>query len=162
MKKEHLHLLIHEEIYQVPEKETTHYQQEVKETLLVSEPEPMVEQEEEKQREEPTKTPMQEGEASKKWPLAIFYQTSNPAEIDLLHKIIVACELSSENYQVSSNGFDPSIHFNKAVVFSPTATAYYIPIPYKDSQFLCSKPLADLIKDQQEKTKLWNALRKFI
>ncbi|MEO1255595.1 MAG: hypothetical protein AAFY41_12060, partial [Bacteroidota bacterium] len=64
--------------------------------------------------------------------------------------------------KIFANGFDQSVKFKKALVFVPEAKAFYTPIPYKGSEFLCSKPLTELIKDQNEKAKLWGALQKFV
>lgn len=205
MEKQHLHLLINEEIYRIGGdeaisiSETKPIAEEVvndstAEPTQVSEPEPapLAKQEEKlaeeqpapkpepTQKEEPTiekpaiSKPTQESpeipvrkkeeptEEPKKIPLAIFHSSTNQAEMELLQKIIDACKVPKEDYTIFENGFDQSVSFKKALVFVPEAKAFYTPIPYKNSHFLCSKPLANLASDQQEKGKLWVALQQFV
>ncbi|MEO9873051.1 hypothetical protein [Ekhidna sp.] len=200
MEKEHLHLLINEEIYLLSQDETikVEYEKEKeviselaepeletikgepKETLVdetrseesetettrVSEhePEPAVEKSEEKEeiQQESPHIPIQKVEEPSEIPFAIFHSSIVPAEHELLQKIIDACKIPAGDYKIFSNGFDQSVQFKKALVFVPEAKAFYSPIPYKGSAFLCSKPLVDLAKDQAEKAKLWGALQKFI
>lgn len=193
MEKEHLHLLIHEEIYRLPSDEpigesdrdddvvesTTETTDEV-ETLEaeskvaepepepIKEPVPITETDNEKPevKEEPTQEspviPIQEVEEPTEIPFAIFHSSTDEDEIALLQKIIDACKVPADNYKIFGNGFDQSVQFKKALVFIEKAKAFYSPIPYKGSEFLCSKPLTDLAKDQNEKAKLWRALQKFV
>lgn len=95
-------------------------------------------------------------------PLAVFHEASANDEIELLQKIIDACGIEKDQYQVFANGFNKEVKFKKGLVFVAEAKAFYTPIPYKESEFLCSKPLSVLKADVQEKGKLWNALKSFV
>lgn len=183
MEKEHLHLLIHEEIYRLPEDEiaaedkVTSKEEEVQEPTQVAEPvpkptgkkektevehtEPKEKTDEEYHQESPH-IPRHDLPDSQPLPFAIFHTSHDPAENELLHKIIDACKIPESDYKVFSNGFDQSVKFKKALVFVPEAKAFYTPIPYKGSEFLCSKPLSFLVADVNEKAKLWGALQKFV
>ncbi len=182
MEKRHLHLLIHEEIYRLPEKFsiTNELKADVKKTETeitnpnqVAEPEPQLVVSPQKSSLEDKKvaTPSQKGtkiptvqiaEESNVLPFAIFHSHANKTEIDLLNKIILACSLRPEQYKIFNDGYNQSIKFEKALVFVPKAKVFYTPIPHKDGEFLCSKPLAILLKDSNEKKKLWNALQSFL
>lgn len=191
MENEHLHLLIHEEIYRLPEDESEPVAEvesaapetEIAETQEV-ETEPAVEVVQEEVQVAEETVPKEEvtavSEESADYPqesphiphhdlpethvlpFAVFHTSHDPAENELLHKIIDACKVAKEDYKVFSNGFDPAVQFEKALVFVPEAKAFYTPIPYKKSTFLCSKPLDVLAADQNEKMKLWEALQKFV
>lgn len=182
MDKEHLHLLIHEEIYQISEEDVVDDVQPAPATEAVSEAAAMVKEPEEPtsihvekeelehpHQEETPKIPdvhHEEPAAAKIEeriiPFAVFHEASEPSEVALLQKIIAACKLENDHYQVFANGFNKEVKFHKALVFIPEAKAFYIPIPYKDSQFLCSKPLSLIANDVQEKAKLWGALQQFL
>ena len=182
-----MHLLIHEEIYLLSQDEiikdesTVDVSEEVQESSQLAEPElksiaekkdesnseeqPTNEDNREQEQEpiqEPPEIPITEVEEPEELPFAVFHSSSDEAEIDLLHKIIDACKIPGDQYKIFSNGFDQEVKFKKALVFVPEAKAFYTPIPYKGSEFLCSKPLADLAKDKNEKVKLWGALQKFV
>ncbi len=95
-------------------------------------------------------------------PLAIFYETTSDEDIQLLEKIIAACKLRSESYEVFNEGLQKDIAFEKALVFVAQAKQFYTPIDYQESQILYSKPLNILAQNKQEKATLWGALRAFI
>ena len=171
MDQEHLHLLINEEIYRIQDEPVL--REEEKEEILedspsVREPETIKMDQSELEHEHHEETPhipevkTLSKEKEHVIPFVVFHESSDPAEIDLLHKIIAACNLDQGQYQVFANGFNKEVKFEKALVFVTTAKAYYTPVPYKDSQFLCSQPLQVLVNDQQEKAKLWAALRTFV
>ena len=189
MKHEHLHLLIHEEIYRLPEDrklvkmvEETIPDVEVEkqptqvaesEPEIVKEPVPKPEESRQKGGEpepivvanvesESPKILIQEIEEPEEIPFVVFHDSTDPTDQELLQKIIDACKLPQDQYKVFGAGFDQSVQFRKALVFVPEAKVFYTPVPYKDSEFLCSKPLTDLAKDQNEKAKLWGALQKFL
>ncbi|WP_424961776.1 hypothetical protein [Ekhidna sp.] len=184
MEKEHLHLLIHEEIYllsqdEIINEESGEVQEEVRESSTVAEPEPepVAKQEkadskesapevDEATKEEPHQEsphiPHHDLPDSKPLPFAVFHTSRDPAENELLHKIIDACKIPESDYKVFSNGFDQAVKFKKALVFVPEAKAFYTPIPYKGSEFLCSRPLSVLAADVNEKARLWGALQKFV
>ncbi|SNT38839.1 hypothetical protein SAMN05421640_3712 [Ekhidna lutea] len=195
MEKEHLHLLINEEIYRLPEDELVAQEApalskeekvaEVQESDEVAEPkpEPIAEEKAEpkteveqpsnvaseieaKQKEEPEQEspeiPITDVEEPEELPIAVFHSSSDEKEIDLLHKIIAACKVPADQHKIFSNGFDQTVKFKKALVFIDKAKAFYTPIPYKGSEFLCSKPLSMLAADKNEKAKLWGALQKFL
>jgi hypothetical protein len=200
MEKQHLHLLINEEIYRIAGDEAIsatknetlveEVNEAPEESIQVSEPEPkpiakqeesLVEEQptpkpEPTQQEEPTidkpavskptqespEIPVKKKDEPKVIPLAIFHSSTNQEEMELLQKIIDACKVPIEDYTIFENGFDQSVKFKKALVFVPEAKAFYTPIPYKNSHFLCSKPLADLASNQEEKGKLWVSLQKFV
>lgn len=160
MEKEHLHLLIHEEIYHLPEDQSI-----PKDSIETAEPSIVAEPEPEDVTTIQEDVSIQENGAedhSKEIAFAIFHDSVNEEEIALLHKIITACNIPEEQYQIFNTGFDQSVKFKRALVFVPEAKAFYTPIPYKNSEFLCSKPLSYLTNDQNEKAKLWGALQKFI
>ncbi|WP_370089701.1 hypothetical protein [Ekhidna sp.] len=186
MEKEHLHLLIHEEIYRLSSDEVITGEAVVEEMSTsenlqeneVAEPEsePIAKQEDAKgetetvnkdetenePKQESPAIPIHEVEEPTEIPFAIFHSSTDEDEIALLQKIIDACKVPADDYKIFGNGFDQSVRFKKALVFIEKAKAFYSPIPYKGSEFLCSKPLTDLAKDQNEKAKLWGALQKFV
>ena len=189
MEKEHLHLLIHEEIYRLPSDEIIEEKDLEVSEVVIAEPssEPTSDQTDQAEKPETSETeevlnndqqvepestqetkseanaqePVQE-ENLEELPFAIFHSSSNDAETELLQKIIDACKVPTDQYKIFNNGFDQTIKFKKALVFVQEAKGFYVPIPYKDSEFLCSKPLSQLIQDQGEKAKLWSALQKFV
>ena len=163
MDKEHLHLLIDEEIYIVGEDEA----QPAVATEPTAEPKEEVTETVETPAEHVEETPpipqvKVEKPIEQVIPFAVFHESSNEAEIELLQKIIDACKLNPADYQVFANGFNKEVKFKKALVFVPQAKAFYEPIPYQDSQFLCAKPLDQIAGNQQEKAKLWKALQAFV
>lgn len=176
MNKEHLHLLINEEIYLIPSKENEDVDNSAQEALQsapVAENESKEEEttihieQEELVHDHHDETPhipkvktLEEKEAL--IPFAVFHESSVPEEIELLEKIIGACNIGSDKYQVFANGFNKEVKFEKALVFVSQAKAFYEPIPYQNSQFLCSKPLSELNTNKQEKAKLWNSLKDFL
>ncbi|MEQ9467177.1 MAG: hypothetical protein RLN88_07160 [Ekhidna sp.] len=177
MEQEHLHLLIHEEIYLLPQDKTpvekvNHEVEEVQEVTTVAEPEPEAiappkeetkpEPAEEEHHQESPHIPIHEVAEPEELPFAVFHDSTNEAEIELLHKIIAACKIPDDQYNIFSHGFDQAVKFKKALVFVLEAKAFYTPIPYKGSEFLCSKPLSLLASDKNEKAKLWGALQKFV
>ena len=173
MEKEHLHLLINEEIYRLPDESVIEEYAEAKtetETLQVAEPDPEPLVNEEKAEPQESPQDVSEGpakqekhpETPEEWPFAVFHSSSNEQELELLHKIIAACKVPNSDYKIFNQGFDQSVKFKKALVFVPEAKAFYEPIPYNGSEFLCSLPLAKLVQDQNEKAKLWGALQKFV
>lgn len=184
MEKEHLHLLIHEEIYllsqdEIINEESAEVREDVQKSTSIAEPEPEpVAKEEESAEKQPAPETKEASEEerhqdsphiphhdlpdSKPLPFAVFHTSHDPAENELLHKIIDACKIPESDYKIFSNGFDQAVKFKKALVFVPEAKAFYTPIPYKGSEFLCSRPLAVLAADVNEKAKLWGALQKFV
>lgn len=201
MEQEHLHRLITEEIYMLPEdhleenmvskspeKKAEDNNTEVGvaqsktevETEVVNESDVKFEAKEEvvssapnidkatetpahiETKQESPEIPVHDLEPSKEIPFAVFHSSNDASDIDLLHKIIDACKVPQDQYKIFGGGFDQSIHFKKALVFVPEAKAFYTPIPYKNSEFLCSKPLHHISGDNQEKAKLWGALQKFV
>ena len=193
MEKENLHLLITEEIYMLPQDETSIIEAEeevsteqeavVESTEEVSAKQEFVDesasensenvetveinesnkvQDSEEKGAESPKIPKQELDPVTEIPFAVFHSSNNESDIELLNKIIAACKLPADQYKIFDGGFDQSISFKKALVFVPEAKAFYSPIPYKKSEFLCSKPLDQISGDVQEKAKLWTALQKFV
>lgn len=186
MERENLHLLINEEIYLLPQDQLVEEQEslkeierhepksiseEVQEPSNVSEPEPKLEAAPKKalttepQEEHPQESPhipVHDLPESEALPFAVFHTSADLSENELLHKIIDACKIPEDQYKVFSHGFDQSVKFKKALVFVPEAKAFYTPIPYKGSEFLCSKPLDQISGNVQEKAKLWEALQKFV
>ncbi|WP_425392403.1 hypothetical protein [Ekhidna sp.] len=184
MEKENLHLLIHEEIYRLPEdeiineEESTEKLKDEQESSAVAEPEPepvakqvesteeqpavLKDVSEEEHHQDSPHIPHHDLPDAKPLPFAVFHTSHDPAENKLLHKIIDACKIPESDYKIFSNGFDQAVKFKKALVFVPEAKAFYTPIPYKGSEFLCSKPLSVLAANKNEKANLWGALQKFI
>ena len=170
MDQNHLHLLIDEEIYIIgKDAESTEEKVETSpgENLAVAEPEEEQSPPEEVKRghieETPTipETPI-EPEKEKVIPVAIFHESSSESEIELLKKIIEACKLTPDQYEVFANGFNKEVKFQKALVFVAKAKTFYTSIPYQGSQILCSKPLNEIASNQQEKVKLWGALKEYL
>lgn len=95
-------------------------------------------------------------------PVAIFHETTSQADLALLDKIISACKLDHGTFQIMANGFSKEVTFQKALVFVEKSKAFYEPIPYRDGQILCSRPLHQIAVDQGEKAKLWGALQQFL
>ncbi|MEM0938385.1 MAG: DNA polymerase III subunit psi [Bacteroidota bacterium] len=94
--------------------------------------------------------------------IAIFHESSDRSDLELLQKIIEACKLSNDQYQVFANGFNKEVSFEKALVFVSKAKIFYQVIPYQNSHILCSKPLNQIAGNPQEKAMLWKALQGFI
>ncbi|GAB4231521.1 MAG: hypothetical protein Tsb0034_03930 [Ekhidna sp.] len=169
MDSDHLHLLIHEEIYKIPDKKTvnTYDQGESKtEKAVVAEEAPVDKKIlNHEHHDETPKIPAIQHETpaeEKVVPVAIFHEATDASQLELLQNIINACKLSVDQYQVFANGFNKEVKFKKAVVFVQTAKVYYESVPYQQSQILCSKPLNILTQDKQEKAKLWQALQSFL
>lgn len=191
MQQEHLHLFITEEIYRLPEDMQSEEIVEPVATENISteeipdepqvevakEPEVAIEKEVDvaqsseqseetpahiETKQESPEIPHHDLEPSKDIPFAVFHSSNNASDIELLHKIIDACKIPEGEYKIFGGGFDQSVHFKKALVFVPEAKAFYTPIPYKNSVFLCAKPLDQISGDVQEKAKLWAALQKFV
>lgn len=162
MQEENLHLLIHEDIYLIKE-ETA-----VTETTVSSSDQGQMENTLKPtivNENLPESTDEKQGgvlETHDKLPFAIFHSSTNEDEIALLNKIIAACNVDEANYSVFNNGFDRSVNFRKALVFVDKAKAFYTPIPYKESEFLCSRPLSVLMTTQSEKALLWKAIQQFV
>lgn len=164
MDKEYLHLLIDEEIYLIEEDKAG----EESAVVEVSEDTPPETNEKvEASKEHVDETPhipkvKVERPIEQIIPFAVFHESTNEEEIALLQKIIDACKLNPNEYQVFANGFNKEVKFKKALVFVPTAKAFYEPIPYQKSEFLCAKPLNQIVGNQKEKAKLWKALQAFV
>ena len=99
MEREHLHLLIHEEVYRLPEDESKEVVYvERTEPLSVAEPEPApladVQPEKVEAVEEIPSKPVDNGDTPQEWPFAVFHSSKNESEIELLHKIIAAQSLA--------------------------------------------------------------------
>lgn len=159
---ENLHLLIHEEIYVIGNRHkdiaknpaytsnkplSADHQKETKQGLM---------------EEIPTIPVTNEKAEERIFPVAIFHDSSDKKDLELLRKIIDACKLIPDQYEVFANGFNKEVKFKKALVFVAAANQFYVPIPYKGGQILCSKPLNDIAANQQEKVKLWGALKGYI
>lgn len=187
MEREHIHHLITEEIYLLPQDKIA-MDGENREPVEEAAPSTDISKEESESIEKPVTAENEEApkEAKKETPahietqqespeiphhdledpgeipFAVFHNSHDASDIELLHKIIDACKLPHDQYKIFGGGFDQTVHFKKALVFVPEAKAFYTPIPYKNSMFLCSKPLDQISGDVQEKAKLWGALQKFV
>lgn len=178
MDDQHLHLFIDEDIYVIQDEQAIVAEE--KELATDSQKQEEIEAEEpltihvdppsedEEYHEETPKIPEvhhhEELESKEEAiiPLAVFHEATATDEVELLQKIIDACGIEKDQYQVFANGFNKEVKFKKGLVFVAEAKAFYTPIPYKESQFLCSKPLSILKANVQEKGKLWNALKSFV
>jgi len=163
MDRDHLHLLINEEIYVISDDKAENQETEdvskttVEEISTVSEsaPEPLT-------KNIPSTPEVPKTEVAETViPVAVFHESSESHELELLQKIIDACNLETGSYEVFANGFSKEVKFKKALVFVDASKSFYQPIPYQGSQILCSKPLSEITTNQQEKVKLWNALKVF-
>ena len=175
MDREHLHLLIDEEIYLIQEEsDQVEAPKEVSTEAKAAPPEAPIANDTPVDSPAPTPAPTSlasdppaEEEAPKEDPtapstqIAIFHSSSSEADVVLLEKIIAACKLEEGSYQVYADGFDKEVIFQKALVFVASAKAFYEPVPYQESLILCSRPLPEIGANQQEKAKLWAALQKF-
>lgn len=163
MNREDLHLLINEEIYLI--------QDDAKDDQIVLETDPTAENLNEEAPNPPSEVkkvvepaavvPEKVQVEERTIPVAIFHESSDDSELDLLEKIISACKLESDSYQVFANGFNKEVKFHKALIFVASSKSFYTAIPYQGSQLLCSKPLKEIAENQQEKVKLWGALKTF-
>lgn len=159
MKSEDLHLLINEEIYIIDKKEKVSSAEE-KEYVIEHAPEIEVNH---SQLDKTPSIPVIKSEEEISFvPVAFFHESSNENDLVLLQKIIEACKLHSDQYQVFANGFNKEVKFEKALVFVATAKKFYDPIPFEGGQILCSRPLNEIANNQSEKVKLWGALKGFI
>lgn len=163
MNREDLHLLINEEIYLI--KDDAKGDQIMAETDLPSETRkeeaPSPPSEVQKVAEPATVVPEKVKVEEDTIPVAIFHESSDDSELELLQKIISACKLEPDSYQVFANGFNKEVKFHKALIFVASSKSFYAAIPYQGSQLLCSKPLKEIAQNQQEKVKLWGALKTF-
>jgi len=170
MDKEHLHLLINEAIYLIPTEhgdsgkteadaleDKTKTENLESEKILEEKKAGTIDEEYPSTPAEPTIDP----ELSP-LSLAIFHESTSEADIQLLQKIISACKLETDSFEVFANGFNKEVKFEKALVFVEKSKAFYEPISYQDGQILCSKPLHQIAVNQGEKAKLWAALQKFV
>ncbi|MEM6735431.1 MAG: DNA polymerase III subunit psi [Bacteroidota bacterium] len=165
MDKEYLYLLIHEDIYLVDETKPELIPEEQKSPL--KKPIEVVPDEVKVAKdnayeladipEEKQKRP--EGQVVS---FAVFHESSDRSDLELLQKIIEACKLSNDQYQVFANGFNKEVKFEKALVFISKAKTFYEVTPYQNSRILCSKPLNQIAGNPQEKAMLWKALQRFV
>lgn len=164
MDPEQLHLLINEDIYIIeengeePEASTNVDQMEKMPEEPVSDPIA------EKTIETPRVIPNEDlvKPMAKTIPLAVFHESKSEEDKELLQKIIEACKLAQGSYEVFENGFNKEIMFRKALVFVEKSKAFYEPIPYQKSEILCARPLGIIAANQEEKAKLWSALKQFV
>ena len=161
MDQEHLHLLINEEIYAIG-KEAKVSPDESQETISDVAPKKDKEIKRGHIEETPSIPVAMEESTEKVIPIAIFHESSSESDLELLQKIIGACKLSPEQYQVFASGFNKKVQFKKALVFVASAKKFYESVLYQDGQILCSKPLSEIANNQQEKAKLWGALKVFL
>ncbi|MBC6401624.1 MAG: DNA polymerase III subunit psi [Ekhidna sp.] len=162
MNKTHLHLLINEEIYRInreqnggipPKDAIVEHKTEDAQISSKEQQNGHLEEVAEIRNKKPEEHVI---------PLAIFHDSSSEPDLQLLQKIIDACKLEKETYTIFGSGFNKELKFDKALVFVAKSKTFYEPIPYREGQILCSKPLGQISNDQQEKAKLWGALQKFI
>jgi len=154
MENEHLHLLINEEIYAIESQASS-------DQLQVDSEESIVD------NQQSTEDPVIEKintnsqtQSTEKINIAFIHQTNNPDELDLLNKIIGACKLETQNFKVLKEG-EP-IQFEKAVIFTDSASSYCIPSTTTEGEIMYSKPLNILYHSPEEKRKLWGALQEFV
>ncbi|MEM6643596.1 MAG: DNA polymerase III subunit psi [Bacteroidota bacterium] len=102
------------------------------------------------------------GEDQKIIGLAIFHESNKKEELQLLEKIIAACKLKKEQYQVFSTGLDTSIKFEKALVFATSSETHYQPFEDNGQQKLYAAPLSEIMNNRSEKAKLWDALQVYL
>ena len=166
MNSEDLHLLIHEEIYAI-KAHSGEQSEESHEDIAIHRQEVVEEKISEKAPDVPvvdTSKPSEEAPSNERdvIPVAIFHEATSNNELDLLQKIIAACGLEVDQYTVFASGFNKEVKFAKGLIFVSAAKKFYEVIPYQTSQILCSKPLDVIASDQNEKVKLWNALKRYL
>ncbi|MEP1097283.1 MAG: hypothetical protein ABJG78_19360 [Cyclobacteriaceae bacterium] len=161
MESEHLHFLINEEIYAVKpqtnhdKSHVDHVQSSVDAGVsTVANKEPLKGSGAEK-----TDTNLQV-QPIEKIKIAFIYQSSNSDELELLNKIIGACKLEAQDFKVFKEG--ESAHFEKAVIFTDSASSYCIPSTKAEGEIMYSKPLNILFHSPEEKRELWGALQSFV
>ena len=159
--KEHLHLLINEEIYLIDSSQSK-VESEKSEVEGVEEKVERIEEkvESEKSKVERSEVKVENGEGKEKVNVAFVSNSNNGAEMELLQKIIGACNLEEGDYKISQS--DEPATYEKAVIFTEKASIFYQPTVENDSIVLYSKPLNELMHSKEEKGKLWGALKTFI
>lgn len=90
-------------------------------------------------------------------PVAFIHNTDDREELELLSKIIAACNLSSKDYKIFKEGEDEP--FEKGIIFTESADIYYQVTTGPIGQVINSKPLSILKDSKDEKTKLWEVLK---
>ncbi len=151
MKTEHLHLLIHEEIYSINSLSSISSPIEAESSNLGEQP-----NQETKSDEGITETPL--------IPVGFYHTSNDPSELRLLKKIIDACKIDSATYQIFGNGLQKYVS-KKAIVFTSENIPniiFYQSIRQNEMEILYSRPLTALMQSQEDKAKFWKALQTFI
>ncbi|MEP5612423.1 MAG: hypothetical protein ABJP45_09250 [Cyclobacteriaceae bacterium] len=155
MENEHLHLLIDEEIYVVESQGTSDKLQAESGQSIVDN-----QQSEKRPAESPQSALTEKTESIQTIRIAFIHSTDNQEELDLLTKIIGACNLNESNFKVVRE--DEQITFQKAVIFTGKANTYYQQTATEVGEIMYSKPLIELQTSKEEKSKLWSALQEFV
>lgn len=119
---EHLHLLIDEEVYLIPEK--------------------------------------QESEGVTQTPFAFFHTSKSKEELELLMKIIGACNL--DKFDVFDHQELERVKFSKAIVFTSDSDYYYQVQGTETASIIYARSLSVLLESVDDKAKLWKALKEII
>jgi hypothetical protein len=133
MKREHLHLLINEEIFSI---ESDQLKVGSGKTIDTG-----------------------QTDAISQVKIAFIHNTLNEEELVLLNNIISACKIESSDYQIMIA--DDVLSYQKAIIFTDSVTEYYIPVTTETGEVIYSKPLKVLNDSKEEKGKLWNVLKDF-
>ncbi|MEQ9404390.1 MAG: hypothetical protein RIM99_12430 [Cyclobacteriaceae bacterium] len=159
MEKEHLHLLIDEEIYLIQENAGNGSLIESDHAVESSRPEAVGSQSPVKQDATEIKTP-DAPSAPEKISVAFIHNSDNPEELELLNKIIGACNLDPSTYKILKQGEE--ISFSKGVIFTDSSDSYYQSKIQGEATILNSKPLHVLINSKEDKVQLWAALKQLV
>lgn len=143
--KEHLHLLIDEEIYIVETQEEPKAEQTTPKVEL--KPEPKSEEEE---------------KTVKMLEFGFFHNNEGSEAEELLNKIIVACKFSTDRYQVFSDS-SMVTSCKKAIIFTSKPKTYYQWLPFNEkTSIMYSLSLGQIANSQTDKAKLWKALQEIL
>ena len=90
-------------------------------------------------------------------------QSLNEEEKTLLEKILKAIGISEEEYELEVGSTKKITNYQKALIFAEKPFGEFYKVKdYKGSEILSSKSLSQIKDSNQEKSKLWNALKSWL
>ncbi len=156
MENKHLHLLIDEEIYviksQVENGELSEKSDQLNVDSVQSTAAPTAAIE--------SGSSFQQNESREEVKIAFIHNGANSEELDLLNKIVDACDLANSEFRILKKGED--IGYEKAVIFIEESDQLYVPLVMDQGKVMYSRPLNILSGSKEEKGKLWTALQSFV
>ena len=162
MKNDHLHLFIDEEIYLVGQPATSSPKEDNGEVAAPAITPAPVAKNKLKPVAGPEVPPTPKVPVTPTLPFGFYTLRLQPAEKELLNKIIAACKIPTTDYKVFEDG-PQHLRSKKAVVFvdEPKESPYQ-PIKKGQTEVIYSKSLSTLMHSQDDKMKLWGILQPFI